>query len=64
MTAMTVGQLLEVLKSVPPETEVITQQFGDFYTQPQYYAVKKVIVKHSETGESYQIIIVDEREII
>ncbi len=58
---MTTGQLMEVLRSLPSDTELFNITHEEYTTKPKYYQIKKAIVQLNDTG-NYMVILVDERK--
>jgi hypothetical protein len=55
---MTAGQLMEVLRSVDPSTEVLSVDYEDYTLYAYYNKIKKAVVQTK--GDAYIIVLVDE----
>jgi hypothetical protein len=56
---MNAGQLIDVLKSVPPNTELYSVAYLEYTLEPTYYSFKKATVKHKE--DECFIVLTDDR---
>lgn len=55
---MTAGQLMDILKSVPKNTELFLVDYAEYTAQPMYYHIQKAIVQVQEN--EYKVILVDQ----
>lgn len=55
---VTAGQLLEILRTVPEDTELFTAMYDNYMALPKYYKIKKAMVQTMDNG-NYMVALVD-----